>query len=111
MKILCVCRRGNSRSAGFATLLRERCKVESLCCGIEAVTDDTWKMLYAWADKVIVMYEPLIAQIPQPHDKLLLCDVGHDVYWRGIDDRLKALCADFMEREMRGYEEGVFEGR
>jgi predicted protein tyrosine phosphatase len=96
-KILCVCQRGNCRSAGMAFILKDYFNLDALACGIEAVQESTWQMLYSWADIVILMHDELLEQIPQDtREKIILCNVGEDVYWRGIDKMLFSKCNDFI---------------
>ncbi len=116
MRVLCVCERGNSRSAGLATLLREHYGVESLSCGVRAVTVETWWTLYAWADLVILMAENLRPYVPSGNvaevaDKLVVCEVGDDRYWYGIHPELAALCQTFLSQcqKLKGHtKHGIF---
>lgn len=101
MKVLCVCSRGNSRSAGLAALLRENYGVETLACGIHSASPETFRMLCDWADFVVVMQWSLLASLPSDcrySGKVNLCEVGDDVYWRGIPAALAHKCDDFVRK-------------
>lgn len=109
MKILCVCQRGNSRSVGMAFALKEIYNTEAIACGIDAVSSDTWKLLYDWADLVVVMHDELLPYIPaETQDKIKLCNVGEDIYWRGVDLNLLDQCRNFIKNELKINNEGMF---
>ncbi|MBS3927484.1 MAG: hypothetical protein KGZ65_02565 [Sphingomonadales bacterium] len=111
MKVLCVCERGNSRSVCMTWLLKDHYGVEALACGITAITADTWRLLYSWADKVILMHAPLRRHIPggDPELKMVVCDVGADVYWEPPHADLTDQCRSFIESRL-GLARGRFLG-
>lgn len=88
LKILTVCRAGLIRSNALANVLKLHFKpVDVLACGIGEHSlgrmnqEDTLKMLFEWADKIIVMETRYKEKIfPQYQNKVFICDVGADVW-------------------------------
>lgn len=99
-RVLAVCERGNSRSHAMTWLLKDCFGVESIACGIRAVGAETWQLLYDWADIVVLMHAPLLKFIPSANrDKIVICEVGPDVYWRVPSSTLCDLCERFIKSE------------
>jgi len=97
MKILCICQKGNSRSVGFAWLLKMKYRVDALACGFKTQSDLTKNMLYEWADYIILMAPQYRDLIPMQYsEKLLVLNVGHDTYFKGIDESLVEQCEKFL---------------
>lgn len=88
-KILAICEWGNSRSVALAWLLKEQYHKDALACGICVVGPDTFKMLYDWAEMVIVTDARLTHPYFEQYSyKTEFWDVGPDVYFRGFDPDL-----------------------
>ena len=92
-KVLTICEHGNSRSVGLAYLLKHHSgqgvgPYEAIPIGVRRVSPDTFRMLIGWADNVILTDAALQHLLPDCGGKLLIWDVGADVYFRGIDQRL-----------------------
>lgn len=88
MKILIVCRAGLVRSVSLANVFKLHFEpVDVLTCGIgdhqlgKMNNVDTQKMLFDWADAIIVMQEHYKQEIPKEYqNKVLICEVGPDTY-------------------------------
>lgn len=84
-KIVTVCSAGLVRSAALADVLKmhfEPCDV--IPVGVDrndSSPDGSLRLLFNWADQIIVMHEPLRKKIPDEFQhKIILCDVGRDTY-------------------------------
>jgi hypothetical protein len=90
-KVLCLCTHGNSRSVCLAFLLKGL-GVDALAAGVGLAGADTLKTLVDWAETVILASGPdapaLLAKAPAAGGKLVVWDVGPDIYFRGFDERL-----------------------
>ena len=83
MKILCVCEHGNVRSVALAYLLKTIYGYDVLACGVRETSDETKKMLWNWADKVIALQDGLLEQMPRTTEdfkKGYVLDVGDDIW-------------------------------
>jgi len=88
MKILTVCRAGLVRSVSLANVLKlHYWPVDVLTCGIgkhefgRMNDENTLKMLFTWADNIIVMENHYREEIPLEFiTKVLICEVGPDTY-------------------------------
>jgi len=92
MKILCLCHRGNSRSVALAWILKDKMremKHEVIATGVGVVSRKTRRMLYDWAELVILVDKRYKHWIQEKYwGKLKVWDVGRDVYFRGFDEKL-----------------------
>lgn len=87
--ILCVCAHGNNRSVTMAHILKYVENFETLTAGLEYHTPETLKMLFEWADVIVVPDRNLLDYIPQVHkEKVKFYDIGEDVYPRPFNDQL-----------------------
>lgn len=97
MKVLCMCQGGNSRSVGMAYLLKYFFNLDALSCSWEKNSQETINMLCKWADKIIVMEEKFKIYIPIGFKyKVLICDVGEDIWFKISDDLLRK-CMSVLE--------------
>ena len=88
MKVLCLCQKGNSRSVVLAWLLRKQFGHETLAAGMVTASRATRKMLYEWADRIILVVPRYQHRIPEEcRDKLRVIDAGGDP-WNGHDEAL-----------------------
>jgi hypothetical protein len=88
MKILCLCQKGNSRSVVLAWYLRKLQRHETLAAGMVTTSRTTRKMLYEWADRIILVVPRYSHWIPEEyHDKLRVINAGRDP-WREHDQDL-----------------------
>lgn len=101
MKFLCVCEMGTVRSGAMAIALKGAGQTDTLACGWRAASPKTLKMLSQWADAIVVMERYMIDKMESkvaPFGffdvrKILLVDVGPDVYGHPMHDGLlKYLC-------------------
>jgi hypothetical protein len=77
MKLVTVCEEGLNRSVAARWLL-QYVGHEVIPVGLNRHTDETLQMLYAWADRVVVLDRRLSARVPA--EKLVVWDVGPDRY-------------------------------
>ena len=97
MKIITVCKEGNNRSVQFAHLLKYKYKADVLAIGTSTCSVETQKMLYEWADYVIVTDSALLP-LPVEIDelKIKLWDVGADTYPRPFNEDLYAIAKQII---------------
>lgn len=80
-KILIQCQGGQVRSVAFKFLLTYRYGHEALTCGWESNSPETRRMLYDWADTIIVVEGCYAGKVPEEYqDKMMVLEVGPDVY-------------------------------
>src|SRR6266849_2021611 len=85
MKVVCMCQGGNSRSVACGYLLKYEYGIDTLACSWERNSPATLKMLFEWADAVIVMETYFKQYVPEEyHHKLVVIDVGPDVWANGL---------------------------
>lgn len=87
LKVLTICAHGNIRSVALAYLLKTIYGYDVLACGVEDTGEDTFLMLYNWADKVILLDPNLMGKVEKKlgfdplndyKDKFQFLDVGED---------------------------------
>lgn len=97
MKIICLCQKGNSRSVVLSWLLKSQYHHEALAAGMVTTHRRTRKMLYDWADLIILMTPRYRHWIPTEYDsKVLVCDVGTDIWFKGHPQDLVEKCQKFI---------------
>jgi len=57
---------------------------------MDHTSDETFEMLYEWADFVVLTFDGLQSRIPCTGSKVMLWDVGGDRYFKGINQDLLA---------------------
>jgi len=78
---LCVCSGGNIRSVTLAYILRRIYRYDALAAGIKGNSSYTLDYLCKWADRIVVLEAEFKMAIPQRyHPKVVIYDVGHDVW-------------------------------
>ena len=81
MKILTICEGGNNRSVCLAFFMKDELGHDAISMGIRRAGRSTKKMLYEWADKIILVDKAFQDEIPKKFKrKLLVWDVGPDRY-------------------------------
>lgn len=80
MKVLCICSHGNVRSVALAYLIKTIYKHEAIAIGIKPSSIETLKMLYAWADMIVVTTSGLGIKAPTDINKIRLLDIGEDIW-------------------------------
>jgi hypothetical protein len=93
MKFLCVCEMGTVRSGAMAIALKNYGQSDTLQCGWRSGSPETLRMLFAWADAIIVMQPEMIGLLTEKigafdYDKVLVVDVGVDIYGHPMHDKL-----------------------
>ncbi len=100
MKMLCMCLRGNSRSVALAYLFKHKLKYEAIAVGLHQHSPETYKMLYDWADWIIVVDKRLAHEVPETYRiKLKVWDVGSDKWFKGFDEGLLDKYAEYIRRD------------
>lgn len=98
MKILCICDGGNSRSVGAAYLLKEEERHEAIAIGLARTTRETRKMLYEWADRIVLTVGKRRGYIPEEYvHKLRVWDVGPDTYFLGYKEELLSQLREYLK--------------
>lgn len=81
MKFLTVCAGGNIRSRAAAYRLMYHHDQDALSASADKQPEETFRMLCAWADRIVIMQPQFVARIPAAaRIKVVLCDVGEDNY-------------------------------
>lgn len=89
MKVLTMCQGGNSRSVAAGFLLKYKYNIDAIACSWEKNSPSTLKMLMEWADKIIIMQEEMRQRVfPEYHSKLIVIDVGPDIWCNGLHQDL-----------------------
>lgn len=97
MKILTVCDQGNNRSVQFAHLLKYW-KHDVIPVGLSTNSEETLKMLYDWADIIIVVEDVMMGSIPlESIDKVKVWHVGKDTYHRPFNPELHQKAKQYLE--------------
>jgi hypothetical protein len=97
-KILCMCQGGNSRSVALGFLMKYRYGEDALACSWEKNSAETLKMLFDWADKIIILQAHFIQYVPaEYHEKVGVVDVGADVWCNGLHPDLLNLLISKLE--------------
>lgn len=98
--ILAVCEHGNNRSVTMAYLLKYVENFETLTAGLSYHTPETLKMLFDWADVIIVPDEKLLALIPEEYkSKIKFYNIGEDIYPRPFNKVLLEKARLLMEQD------------
>lgn len=104
MKVLCLCSSGSVRSVTIAHILKHDFKIDALSAGLDTNLPDTLKMLYQWADHIIIVEPQMLKQVPQQYrDKIILMDLGEDVWKRSLHPDLVKKIESKFEGLMHQY--------
>ena len=96
-KVLCVCQGGNSRSVACSFLLKYRYGCDALAASWETNSVETLTMLYEWADIIIVMQAEFEERVYLAYrDKVVVIDVGPDIWFNGLHPDLLKKCDDLL---------------
>ena len=100
MRILCLCERGNSRSVALAWILKDHMGHNAIASGMRSMDDGTKKMLYEWADRIILVDKSFENEIPEEYkSKLKVWDVGPDRFFRGFEQSLLDTYVKYINEE------------
>jgi len=98
IRFLCVCEGGNCRSVALALMLKATKQHDAIACSWKDISEQTFHMLAAWADAIIVMEAYMAEKIPEPwQDKLNILDVGVDVWANPFNQELWAKIGDLLK--------------
>ena len=100
MKFLVICAGGNIRSRSFVHDLMYRRGHEAMSASHDKQTDETLKMLFEWADRIIVVQPKYAERVTSDHKhKVKVLDVGPDEFgspWHFIlQDRMQQLVVEW----------------
>ena len=99
MKILCVGRKGDSRSVALAWLLKQR-KHDAIAVGMRCMRKDTRKMMLDWADQIILLHQKCQEGISSDYwSKLKVWPLGRDIYFQEPRGDLLGLLEIHMKRD------------
>ncbi len=104
MKVVTMCQGGHVRSVGLKYILRYKLGHDVIACGWEGNTEDTRRMLFAWADAIVIMQAAFISHVPQEfHDhadgrrRLFCYDVGEDRFGNPFHPDLQSMLQDMVD--------------
>lgn len=103
MKALCVCQYGHSRSVGLARCIRKlNGGHEAASVGWESAPS-ALPYLCSWAEVIFVVEESHLEKIqPWHHDKVVLLDLGPDIWSNPYHPDLYAKCLELLGRYLQG---------
>lgn len=93
LKIVTVCRGGNTRSVAMKMILSRYLGHDCIACGVDSNSLETITSLLNWCDAAVVMEESLVEKLPEGAiDKqfLHLFCVGQDIWGNPFDPVLQA---------------------
>lgn len=90
-----MCERGLNRSTTAQWLLQKEPDTEVVSAGLLTLSAETLKMLFEWADRIVLLDGRYAREIPR--DKLVLWDVGPDRYEHHFNSELVFLVRAFRK--------------
>lgn len=98
MKVVTMCQGGNSRSVACGFLLKYKYGMDAIACSWQKNSPETLKMLFEWADAIIIMQEIFRQFVPvEFHPKLYVIDVGEDIWANGLHPDLIQKCDGLLQ--------------
>ncbi len=98
--ILCVCEHGNNRSVTMAHILKYTDNFETLTAGLAYHTPETLKMLFDWAEVIVVPEYKLLSLVPEQYkSKIKYYNLGEDKYPRPFNMILYNKAKEIMRRD------------
>jgi predicted protein tyrosine phosphatase len=95
MRILALCERGLNRSTTAQYLLQDEPDTEILSAGLRVLSPQTLRMLFDWADRIILLDARFTQGIPP--EKLVVWDVGPDRYEHHFNPELVRLLRSYAQ--------------
>lgn len=103
MKVLCLCAGGAVRSVTLAFVLKYEYKIDAIAASLEKNSENTLKMLYEWADRIIVVQVGMEDNIPVEYlEKTLCLDIGPDRWGASLHKELLNICGNLLEQAFAG---------
>lgn len=97
LKIVCVCRGGNVRSVAMKRILHRYLGHETLAVGIDNNGEECLRMLYGWADFIIVTHKAFAERIPAEFaTKVQTFHIGLDVWGNSFHPELQGIVVDVL---------------
>lgn len=105
MKIVAMCQGGHVRSVGLKFLLRYTFGHDVIACGWEGNTEETRRMLFNWADAIVILQGVFISHVPPEfHNnpdgsrKLFCYDVGEDRFGTPFHPELQHMLLSMVQQ-------------
>lgn len=99
MKILCLGRKGDSRSVCLAWMLKQLGH-DAVAVGMRCMGKDTREMMLKWADVIVLLHEKCGEGVAEEYwPKLKIWPIGRDTYFRGFDPVLIDILQIHMRRD------------
>ena len=98
-KILCLGRKGDSRSVALAWMLKQ-IGHDAIAVGMRCMGKDTREMMLKWADMIILLHEKCGEGVAQEYwSKLKMWPIERDIYFKGFDEGLLKILETHMRRD------------
>lgn len=76
---------------------------DAIAVGWQAADASTQRMLFEWADRIVVMWDRFESRIPvEFRAKMMTCNVGDDRWVNSRHPELVGLVTDWIKRELPG---------
>lgn len=99
MKILCICRKGDSRSTALAWLLKRKGH-DAIAVGMRCMGRDTRKMMLDWAELILLLHEKCGEGIAQEYwHKTKVWPIGKDDSFSKFNESLLEQLNIHIKRE------------
>ena len=97
MKVLCLGRKGDGRSAVLSYLLKQRGH-DAIAVGMRCMGRDTRKMMLDWADMIILLHNKCGEGVPKEYwSKMKIWEVGPSREPTNLDQELVKLFEDHIK--------------
>ena len=76
--------------------------MDALAASLEANSSDTLKMLFDWADRIILVEDMMKKYVPKLYySKLLILDIGPDRWGQSLNPELLQICSDLLSKAIK----------
>lgn len=99
MKVLCLGRKGDSRSACLAWMLKQLGH-DAIAVGMRCMGKDTRIMMLDWADIIVLLHEKCGEGVAREYwGKLKMWPIDKDIWFKGFDPGLVEILKTHMKRD------------
>jgi predicted protein tyrosine phosphatase len=105
LKVVTTCRGGHVRSVGLKYRLTYVYGHDVIACGHESNSEEVRRMLYEWADVIVIMESYMEEYIPKEFHitkdgkrKLFCYDVGEDRFGNPFHPELQAMLENMIQK-------------